>query len=787
MKISAPKFLQEHLLPAAAFFAVALGLMQIGYFQDLDNKTQDGFTRLRAKQRPSKATDQLAVIGIGEESLRKFGRWPWGRNLHGDFLQLAGAAGAGVVTWDILFTEPAKSAKMQNDEAEAMQAAALNALVAQGEKFSELDAKGREAIKTALSGVLADLAGDDHLVEGIKAATGAEVAVIFGGLATDPKDGGIRPDSETARASALKALPKVEGDRTHILSYPTMLLAAGEMARAADVGFVNTPPGPDGIRRWVPLVVRVGDEVYPTLSLQSLIKHWRAKPEQVTVRLGEAITIETANGPRHIPINASGALLVNYRLLADGFHTYDYSKVFEALYHRYAEGADISPPPLEGRILLVGQIADALSDMGPTPLKEITPLVLVHANVIENILKGDYARLAPLPLVWLGAFALGLTGLMFFSKRKLRDHAIYSLGLPAAYVGAAYLAWAQWSLWLPLVGPVVGFVSLQVFAVGRRVIAEQKAKQEIKGMFGTYVSPALVSRMIDSGTPPQLGGHDDEITAYFSDIQSFSSFSEKLKSGPLVELMNEYLTACTDIVQAQGGAVDKYIGDAVVAMFGAPVPLPDHAFRACVTTQLVHAKLAELRAKWKAEGDKWPQIVWNMQTRIGLNSGVCMIGNMGSRSRFNYTMMGDNVNLAARMESGSKQYGAYTMCAEATKLACEKHGGDRVVFRFMDKIVVKGRSIPVPIYEITGLKEHLAPTTHDCLGLFAEGIARYLVQDWAGAEALFRRSAELEPNQPGKTPGVESNPSLALLARCAYMRAHPPGADWDGVFHMKEK
>jgi adenylate cyclase len=252
--------------------------------------------------------------------------------------------------------------------------------------------------------------------------------------------------------------------------------------------------------------------------------------------------------------------------------------------------------------------------------------------------------------------------------------------------------------------------------------------------------------------------------------------------------MNEYLTACTDIVQEQGGAVDKYIGDAVVAMFGAPVPLPDHAYRACVTTQLVHRKLAELRAKWKSEGDKWPQIVWNMQTRIGLNSGVCMIGNMGSRTRFNYTMMGDNVNLAARMESGAKSWGAYTMVAEATKLACVKHGGDRVVFRQLGRIVVKGRSTAVPIYEIVGLKEHVTPRTRDCLGLFEQGLARYYARDWDGAIALFKKSSLLEPNIPGETPGVVSNPSLTYIQRVVPEAIEePPSEPWDGVYHMKEK
>ena len=196
----------------------------------------------------------------------------------------------------------------------------------------------------------------------------------------------------------------------------------------------------------------------------------------------------------------------------------------------------------------------------------------------------------------------------------------------------------------------------------------------------------------------------------------------------------------------------------------------------------MHLKLAELREKWKSEGDKWPEIVWHMQSRIGLNSGPATVGNMGSAARFNYTMMGDTVNLAARMESGAKAYGVYTMVAEATKVACVKFGGDRVVFRYLDKIVVMGRSIPVPIYEIVGLKEDVTEqNAASASELFAMAMALYLARDWDNAEAKFARSAELEPNQPGKTPGVETNPSLTMIARCQYMRAHPPGARWDGV------
>jgi adenylate cyclase len=306
-------------------------------------------------------------------------------------------------------------------------------------------------------------------------------------------------------------------------------------------------------------------------------------------------------------------------------------------------------------------------------------------------------------------------------------------------------------------------------------------------MFGTYVSPALVTRMVDSGEKPRLGGHEAEITAYFSDIQGCSTFSEKLTPAKLVDLLNDYLTVSTDIVQEEGGTLDKYIGDAVVAMFGAPIALPDHAYRACVAMLRVQTKLDELRLQWDAAGEKWPEEVRKMRTRIGLNSGPAIIGNMGSRTRFNYTMTGDNVNLAARMESGAKSWGVYSMCTDATKTACEEHGGDRVVFRPLGRIVVKGRTLPVPIFEIVGLKESVPDVARECLELFSRGLRCYHDRDWAGAIEKFQRSAEIEPSSPGKTPGVSSNPSLVYLRIAADCQNEPPPENWDGVYIMKEK
>jgi adenylate cyclase len=351
----------------------------------------------------------------------------------------------------------------------------------------------------------------------------------------------------------------------------------------------------------------------------------------------------------------------------------------------------------------------------------------------------------------------------------------------------SFFVFAQSHVIIPLAAPVGAAFSTGFIATMWQLVQEEKHKGRIKNMFSTYLAPELVNQMVNAEADPQLGGHEDVITAYFSDIQSFSTFSELMPASQLVELMNEYLTACTDLVQEEKGTLDKYIGDAVVAIFGAPLPVPDHAYRACVATQRVQHRIEELRQKWKSEEGKWPPVVHVLRARLGLNTGTAIIGNMGSRSRFSYTMMGDNVNLAARMESGAKSLGVYTMCTEATKLECEKHGGDHVIFRYLDRIVVKGRSRPVPVFEIVGLKEKVDQRTRECLGIYAQGMERYLAQDWDGALRFFAESALLEPNQPSKAMAIDSNPSIILTKRCHYFKEHPPGADWDGVYVMKEK
>ncbi|MBI2517706.1 MAG: CHASE2 domain-containing protein [Opitutae bacterium] len=440
--------------------------------------------------------------------------------------------------------------------------------------------------------------------------------------------------------------------------------------------------------------------------------------------------------------------------------------------------------------MLIGPTDPLLQDVANTPFDDVpVPKVGAHGNMLKTIIAEQYLRRPPSWVLWFATFTLTITvtALTITGGARSLFFKIIAVLVLVGFGIVGFYIFRISHLLLPLSAPMSSAFMTGFIATIIQLVDEEKQKGRIKGMFSAYLAPTVVNSLIDSGKEPELGGHEEIITAYFSDIQSFSTFSEKMTPARLVELMNEYLTSCTDIVQEEGGTLDKYIGDAVVAIFGAPIALPDHAYRACVASIRVQKEIQKLRDKWKSEGEKWPPVVHNLRARLGLNSGAAIIGNMGSRTRFSYTMMGDNVNLAARMESGAKLLGVYTMVTDTTRADCEKHGGDRIVFRFLDKIVVKGRSLPVPVHEVLGFRDEISAQTLECLALHAKAVERYLAQDWDGAIKAFEESAKLEPNQPSKKLAIESNPSLIMVERCHYMKEHPPGANWDGVFVMKEK
>lgn len=757
----------------------ALLLARTSLGQRLEGVAEDARLRLRERVAPRAPHEALMLVGVDEVSLKVVGQWPFPRPMHGflmDYLGRTEDTRPAVLAWDLLFVETSAEAAM--DELMMAPLAALPYPVVMGAK-------------------------------------------------TEPGEAGLLVEGRPGRGpAALASVERVPGAERLPMHAQALLPLAGLLeAPPVRIGFLDADAGPGGVVREIPLVLRIGDAVYPSLVLSCLLEYWRVPAGGLEIEPGRELRLRTGEGKLvRVPIDARGFYRLNPRHelrgaddsgegatgdAGDASHV-DLDRSIDHMFARAAEGGPGMPqlsyhglyvrqmeraelgeekpaPPTGGRIVLVGQVASGLSDLGPSALRDQSPKVLVHLNALDNILRGEHLR-GPGP-GWMLALGLGLglAAAAVLDRGGYRPYSVALVGSVAVLVGGACAALLAADVMVPLALPLCALGLQQGVLLTLKVREERVHRDRVKGLFGTYVSPALVQRMVESGEEPRLGGVEEEITAYFSDIEGFSAFSEQLTPPRLVELMNEYLSACTDIVQAEGGTLDKYIGDALVAMYGAPLALPGHAHRAVVAALRVQKRCAELREKWKREPEKrWPEIVARMRTRIGLNTGVAIVGNMGSHTRFNYTMMGDNVNLAARMESGAKSYGVYTMVAAATRDACERQAPGAVLFRELDRIVVKGRSRPVAVYEAVALAADLdaagpaGERARERVRVFEEGLRLYRARDWDAAERCFRAAAPLEEH-----PAY--SPSTVLLERVARMRADPPPPDWDGVWRMTSK
>ncbi|MDA8775803.1 CHASE2 domain-containing protein, partial [Opitutales bacterium] len=319
----------------------------------------------------------------------------------------------------------------------------------------------------------------------------------------------------------------------------------------------------------------------------------------------------------------------------------------------------------ENAIVLVGPEEATFQDLAPTPFdKSASPKVGVHGNLIKTLTSGFYIKRLNIKIDHAATLGVGVIMALLAVYQGSRSSWVQAGGiiLLLGYVFFGFLTFSKTHVVWPITAPACAGISTSFIGLAVMVVIEQKAKGRLKGMFGSYVSSELVDQMVESGEEPSLGGQETAITAFFSDVQAFSSFSELLSPTGLVDLMNEYLTAMTNILQEERGTLDKYIGDAIVAMYGAPIPMDDHAYQSVKTAILMQQEQIKLREKWSFEAEKWGKchgLVSKMQTRIGCNTGTATVGNMGALDRFNYTMMGDMVNLAARCESGAKAYGAY--------------------------------------------------------------------------------------------------------------------------------
>jgi len=439
----------------------------------------------------------------------------------------------------------------------------------------------------------------------------------------------------------------------------------------------------------------------------------------------------------------------------------------------------IVPFEFYGKKLYYGLTATGTHDLNPMPFNPRYPMVGLHANALNTILNNDLIHEVDL-LIIIGII-LFIGVLLAFGVPALTPSqgGIATGTILVAYSYLSFWLFSNQNIWLDLFGPMftlaLGYLGITVY----NYIQEEKNKQFLKESFGTYVSPELIDQMYESGEEPSLGGSEGYHTAFFTDIQSFSAFSEKLSATDLVGLLNEYLTDMTDVLLENKGTLDKYIGDAIVAFYGAPIPIDQHELWACKTAIKMQDNLAVLREKWQEEGDRWPEIVHHMQNRIGINTGQMVTGNMGSASRMNYTMMGDTVNLAARLEASAKQYGVYIQIADTTY----QPNKEILVVRDLDFVRVMGKEEPVQVWELIAEKGKESEIYNKILPAYHEALKLYKNQDFKQAIDAFKESDTLEDMFPGR----KTNPSRVYIPRCEHFLQNPPGDDWDGVWTLTSK
>jgi adenylate cyclase len=648
---------------AAVIAAVYLAAPQL--LKDLESTLYDQHFRLRGPRPPH---PQVAIVAIDEASLAAIGRWPWSRTVLTDLVRLLVDAGAAAVAFDILLNERDRGAGRDTLEALArrlegrgLDAAArreLGAALAHADPDERLAAAIRESGRTILAAnfVLAPLPA------GVPERRGPAMKSAIGNFRNYAQRGVFPP---------LHALGA---------TFPIPEL----LAAAAAIGHVNMVPDTDGATRAEALVIESAGHYYPSLALESVRLAAGIDPFARRIEFGRAVWL----GDVPIPTDARSRVLVDY---AGPPATYPHLSAVEIFEGR------IDPGAIKDKILFIGATAEGTYDLRVTPFSPVFPGVEKHANVAGNILDGRFivrpvwVELLELASIVLVPLALGAT---LPAVRPVWSGLI-ALGLWAALFAAAHAAFRQ-GVWVPLVYPSVAIVVTFVAVTIYRILTEELQRLWTKRAFQQYVSPEVVERIMRDPAALQFGGEVRTLTVLFSDIRDFTTFTEKHDPQVVVQMLREYLTRMTRIVLEEGGTLDKYIGDAVMAEFGAPVPQPDHALRACRAALRMVAEVDRLREQWAAEG-KEP-----FRIGIGVNTGAMVVGNLGSEQLFDYTVIGDEVNLGARLESLNKEHTTTThiIVSEGTREAA----GDAIDVRRLGEVVVKGKTRPVVVYELVGLR-----------------------------------------------------------------------------------
>jgi len=725
--------------------------------------------RLRGRVHPD---SRIVIVDIDQRSQEALGQWPFPRIYFAKMLDALHDDGASVVAFDITFSKPDATSLPLRTLLEGLSKGQTASADVQ-QKIAELEKQYDY---------------DQQLADAIKRFGKVVLGNYF--LYTSADLQGVSPEALDRYANLIsffpfpqvRALPSAGGSAGYVRLIQNFddlaLLPKGAEANTetftaalsgdkAGCGFFNIVGDPDGVVRRSLLALPYGRDpnranwdLYASLEVQTLRLYLNLPNEKTVLNFGGAGIASIEFGPDLVvhPDDV-GRMMINYQ---GPPRTYPYVSFADVVQHRFSAGA------FRDKIVLVGASATGIGDLRATPFGGVDfPGVEIHANVIDDILnrhflrRGPHEALTDVIVIFLFGIPLGIW-LALVRPRWL----IFGFLLLIPFAWFVYSAFVH-DQWLNFIIPAAFTLVPNVSLVALyRVLVEEQEKRQLRGMFQQYVSPEVIRRL--QTDPDKVLPRKTELSVLFSDIRGFTSISEALDAQELANLLNGYLTEMTGVIFKNRGLLDKYIGDAVMAFWGAPFEEPHHAEKACRAALDMLAKLREMQAEWKAAGRPVLEI------GIGINSGIASAGNMGSKRRFAYTAIGDAVNLASRLEGLNKEFGTRIVLSEFT---VGLFGDAKFVTRELDLIRVKGKLKPVRIYELLG-NETSPEEIVAMAGEFSAARAAYIERNWAEAARRFEQFLQRWPND---------GPAQVALARCKEFIAEPPPSDWDGVYEMRHK
>lgn len=738
---------------AISLFFVIVGIfayssiLRISFMDIMELKTIDLRFRYRGEIKPR---SEVVLAVIDEKSLANEGKWIWPRSKLAKLVTKLSDAGAKVIAFDICFVEPDENddqilKTIDKIEKHVLESGGvdMSAYLEELRKEADNDGKLVEAIKNSKAKVVLGHFFQMDEAEALN-FTEEDISRFEKNISTS-EYGFVGTGKDPGKAK--RYVPQAIFPKANI----------GSIADASDYsGYFNMILDEDGTVRHIPSVWGFMDKYYAPLSLTALSSYL---DESLGIKFNEYGVASLHIGNIEVPVDNRGKIRLNYRGEQKRFPHVSITDILSD---------KIPHETFKDKIVFIGATAIGIYDLRVTPFDEVFPGLEVHANAVDMILQGDFLQKGDLmvffDVVWLMAVGLVL-GILLPRLGGIAGSASTAI----VFFGHIFLAQFLFSNgWIiNLVYPLSVILLVYASITTYKYFTEERQKSFIKGAFSTYLAPSVVDLLIDNPNKLVLGGEERVITAFFSDLQGFTSISEKLAPNELVELLNEFLTEMTDIILKHQGTVDKFEGDAIIAFYGAPIDLGNQAEAACLSSIDMQRRLAEIRADWREKNKP------ELRMRIGLCTGPATVGNMGSRNRMDYTMMGDTVNTAARLEGVNKLYGTYTLIGQKTKEAVADKG---LLTRELDIIQVVGKVEPIRIYELIGLKEENGDMA-ETVQIYEEAIKSYQKGDWPPAMKLFMEALERTPND---------RPSEVMLERCREFMKNPP-VDWRGVHTMKTK